>query len=381
MGSIEENVVGEYFHAVICPDTENGDPWKRNYFAPPQHLELATRKYPLIDVRPLLEQKDYSPAKLLQSHGFGVVKHQSQFLEQMQDGEIPESAVADTYYPEIEELVNKTTGAKKVFVMASALRQGKRAPSEYKSATGLKSVSEAVNLSQTADQSQKTPPQHKLAKQSKIVLAAPVRKPHMDYTPLGARQDIRCKSVDIYEAAKESGVIDYEDEICWKKSVRAPTAEANAAISESYNAGGALGPRYAAFSIWRPLKKVERDPLTLSPRRETRTAPGEGVYWPYENRIPGPAELHGDYLKEYAMLGVKSKEPAPDRNTEDKSMKWYYVKGQDADEVLFIKLFDSAALGEDSEHASAPWHASPEIGSVAGEEPRESIDVRVLVFW
>ena len=48
---------------------------------------------------------------------------------------------------------------------------------------------------------------------------------------------------------------------------------------------------------------------------------------------------------------------------------------------MFIKLFDSAALGEDSEEAGAPWHASPEIGAVADDYPRESIELRILAFW
>ena len=68
-------------------------------------------------------------------------------------------------------------------------------------------------------------------------------------------------------------------------------------------------------------------------------------------------------------------------NTPGEDMKWYYLSAHDPSEVLFIKLFDSAALGADSDHASAPWHASPEIGPEAGNEPRESVEVRVLVFW
>ena len=81
------------------------------------------------------------------------------------------------------------------------------------------------------------------------------------------------------------------------------------------------------------------------------------------------------------MLGVRSGEAVVRISDECDPMKWYFVSDQRSDEVLFIKLFDSAALGSDTQHADAPWHASPEIRAVQGEKPRESLDVRVLVFW
>jgi hypothetical protein len=68
------------------------------------------------------------------------------------------------------------------------------------------------------------------------------------------------------------------------------------------------------------------------------------------------------------MLGVNRKEQKGD--CKDDAVKWYYVSNQELDEVLFIKQFDSAALGSKAQHAPAPWHASPEIGSVKGDEPR-----------
>ena len=75
------------------------------------------------------------------------------------------------------------------------------------------------------------------------------------------------------------------------------------------------------------------------------------------------------------MLGVQGNSPAID------SLQWYYLSKQEPDEVLLIKFFDSAALGEDSQEAGAPWHASPEIGDAEGDSARESIELRVLAFW
>ena len=176
-------------------------------------------------------------------------------------------------------------------------------------------------------------------------------------------------------------VIAYEDKICANQPFPAESHEANSLVTERYNQNGELGPRYAAYSIWRPLKKVERDPITLGPPGKAQNN-GKMVYWPYLNRYRGVPELGGDFLKEFAMLGVNKREAEPvvgDSNCD--AVKWYYVSGQQPDEVLFIKQFDSASLGSNAQHAPAPWHASPEIGSVEGDEPRESIDMRVFAFW
>lgn len=109
---------------------------------------------------------------------------------------------------------------------------------------------------------------------------------------------------------------------------------------------------------------------------------GQYIYYHYDNKVPGPAHLGGDFLKEYAVLGL-DKTTVEDSSdvAQDSGLKWYYVSAQDPDEVLFIKLFDSAALGDDAQHAGAPWHASPDIGDVNNSGPRESVELRVVAFW
>lgn len=202
----------------------------------------------------------------------------------------------------------------------------------------------------------------------------------MDFTDQGARASIRHQNKNLYDAARD--VIAYEDKICADQPFQAEAHEANSIIAGQYNQNGELVPRYAAYSIWRPLRKVERDPITLGSSGGPLTAQtnDEMVYWPYLNRYKGVPELGGDFLKEFAMLGVDRREQAPGGGDKD-DVKWYYVSNQQPDEVLFIKQFDSASLGSKSQHAPAPWHASPEIGSVEGDEPRESIDIRVFAFW
>lgn len=397
MGSNTETpIVGQYMHPVISPGTVNDDPWKRNYFAPPQFKTLVSRSYPLIDIRPLLSSPEYAPTELLKSHGFGVVKQRSAALEQLfVDGGVSEHALAEVYHPEIQELVMKTTGAKKVFITASVFRRGKSAPEEYKLPTKVGYVAPATTAGKADEKTAEKPvekPAVKPAGQPQLGRAAPVRTPHLDYTPLGARQSIRFQKQDIYDTAVESGVIAAEDKICENQAFKAATKEADVLISEQYNQKDKLGPRYAAYSIWRPLRKVGRDPITLSPRREVLSLSGETtyngeldyngemVYWPYLNRIPGTAELGGDFLKQYAMLGVRGEEK-PRVSDGSEPVMWYFLPGQESDEVLFIQLFDSASLGTHAQHAGAPWHASPELGAAAGDQPRESIDIRVLAFW
>lgn len=373
MGSIEEGspVVGEYTHPVITEHTTNGDPWKRNHYAPPKLEPLVQRKYPLTDVRPMISKPGYSPNDMLKSHGFGVVKHQSEFLKQLDtEAELDKDVLTTTYYAEIHDLVMKTLGAKEAIIIGNTLRQGKRAPEAFKIPTELRKGAQAVD----ADGKQ----QHKLANQSKMNLGAPVRIPHNDFTPNGARTTIRRQALNITEIAARNGVIAAEDKICEGHAFDAQSKESDSLIAERYNQNG-LGPRYAAYSIWRPLKKVGRDPITLAPRkREVKTIGGEKVYWPYMNRYPGADELGGDFLKEFAFCGVNGIE-AP---AHDDAIEFHYVSEQEPDEVLFIKLFDSASLGLHAKHASAPWHASPEIGDAAKrDDPRESLDIRVLAFW
>ncbi|EME79968.1 uncharacterized protein MYCFIDRAFT_77772 [Pseudocercospora fijiensis CIRAD86] len=356
MGSTEEEatIYGEFMHPIITSETKNSDPWQRNYNAPPPLKPLVPRTYPLHDIRPKLAST--SPEQLLQSHGFGVVKHNSTFLAQLNGEDLSPSAISETYHPEILHLVKKTLGCKEVFIVGSVFRQGKRAPETYHLPTERKSISQA--------------PQHKLATQSNLQLAAPVRVPHMDSTPLGARQTIRFEKKEIYEVAKRSGIFEAENEIF----ADPVTKDSDQAIAERY-----AGPRYAAYSIWRPLRKVGRDPLALAPRGkgEMMTTGEDFVHYFYENRIRGDGELRGDFLKEYTMLGVKDGEVR-----RGKGIQWFYVSEQEPDEVLFVKLFDSFALGPDAKHAAAPWHGSPEIGDAAtSDEPRESIDIRVVAFW
>ncbi len=62
--------------------------------------------------------------------------------------------------------------------------------------------------------------------------------------------------------------------------------------------------------------------------------------------------------------------------------KWYYLSGMTGNERLLLECFDSEALkqGDDATLGKLAHTAFRTPGTVPGAEPRESIEVRALVF-
>ncbi|OBT83634.1 hypothetical protein VE02_08046 [Pseudogymnoascus sp. 03VT05] len=382
MGSLDAQIHGKFNLFVIDAGVDDADAWQRPYLTTPLFRKFVNRSFPLIDIRPNISAPGFNPADLLKSHGFGVLNHKSALFDpsnahlNIDD----EPFLHETYYPEIRDLLTKTTGAKHIFITHSFVRKsrplgitrpnppntGRRAGSKNQAGANFRGT---VNHQDNAT----NVPKHIPAGAG----VGPARLPHLDYTHLSARQCIRFYRRDIEQQARESGVIGAEDGICADLPFPTTSAEANAVIAEQYNQDG-LGPRYAAYSVWRPLGTVQRDPLCIAPRRGDT---GELVEYPYDLRVQGNAELGGDFLREVTLLGVQGKDVGVRREVDAGEVKWYYVSRQTREEVLVIKFFDSAALGRGGKGAEAPWHGSPDIGDVWGEEARESIEVRVIAFW
>ena len=211
--------------------------------------------------------------------------------------------------------------------------------------------------------------------------------PHLDYTPLAARQVIRRWRLDINKAATDAGIISVEDEICAINGSDPTDPSSDSIIAEHYNGKGKLGPRYAAFSLWRPLEKVQRDPLAMLPRRDFNATSGpvystDGrrlVYWQYDIRVPGNEKLGGDFLRRLVQMKV---DPL-DLSTETMAapLHFHYLRDQEHDEVLLVKFFDSAALGPEAEEADGPFHGSPDVGAAGTGGPRKSIECRLVAVW
>lgn len=112
---------------------------------------------------------------------------------------------------------------------------------------------------------------------------------------------IRCNRRDIAEAAAD--IIAAEDEA--------------AVEGKEYN-----GRRYTLFSVWRPLKTVGRDPISVCdpnsivPKRDLVE---------FFNKQPGE---NGDFISGLHML----------RGNHAKGQKWYWIREQKDDEVFVIQF-------------------------------------------
>ena len=177
----------------------------------------------------------------------------------------------------------------------------------------------------------------------------PVRGAHCDYTLEGLKGVIRHTRPDITEAARE--VLEAQDR-----------AEAT---GQSYD-----GPRFAAYSIWRPLETVQRDPLALCDA--TSMDPDDLV--PLQYRVPCPDTGSGGTL----ILNAYSAKPAK----EPERQRWFWLPKQTPEEVWIIKLADSEAEVSGGKVAGAVAHCSPAMDTQGTDPPpRESMEVRVACFW
>lgn len=177
---------------------------------------------------------------------------------------------------------------------------------------------------------------------------------------------------DLRAAAEESGVVKREDNICNAANVDPMKKESDEIVTAKYNEHGEMGPRYAAFSMWRGLKPVTRDPLVFSTYDEVESD-GRFVVESYLNRILG---FSRDWLRELQMLKIKE-----DRRSDAGLLKWRYVSRLQPDELLFIKLFDSAGRLQRGPESDGLLHGSPDLGDAAYGDMRESIEVRLSAFW
>ncbi|CRG92820.1 hypothetical protein PISL3812_09890 [Talaromyces islandicus] len=145
------------------------------------------------------------------------------------------SNIEEIYIPEIIELICNITGAKRAVVDSVQIRRRVANEEEEENIPNRKGQKhDQIGL--------------KLAKDTVRVVGRdseesipPARMVHVDYSLKGLRDTVRLARKDIFETAKSA--IDAEDR------------------GES--------PRYACYSVWRPLKTIERDPLAVLDWRTT----------------------------------------------------------------------------------------------------------------
>ncbi|KAF2151795.1 hypothetical protein K461DRAFT_279312 [Myriangium duriaei CBS 260.36] len=355
----------------VLSGVPDDDPWERPYLKAPKMEAKEEVSFPMVDIRTELfgDQRDDNierQIKFLQTHGFTAIRHQTQ-LRDVADFDNVEK-LDDIYFPEVQDLVKRVTGAKHVFITNSMIRKS-ASPSDNHAKPPAQPAPLVASRTGVALMSNRIPP---------------ARVAHLDYTPLGARQVIRSWRKDINEKAVEKGIIAAEDALCANHGVDAACEGSDHIIAEGYNTPSSDATRYAAFSVWRPLATVQRDPLAMLPARdfERHTSAGDSpfVCSTYDIKVPGDKALGGDFLRQLGMLKVKRVDKAQiEKASED--LKWYYIDRQTADEIMIVKFFDSLALGKDAVEAQAPIHGSPDVEGSEGGEARQSIEVRCVGIW
>lgn len=168
----------------------------------------------------------------------------------------------------------------------------------------------------------------------------PARHAHCDYTVRGLKRTARYCRTDIKAAAQAA--LDAEDNDTEPK-------------------------RYAAYSVWRPIKPVKRDPLAVADCRTTDPK----HFLPVEYRATSNITESGEYMLEQLTQTPDAK---------NSGQRWYCKPNQHPDDVLILKFADTAAE-RDPKLSGFCAHCSPMLPGVDNEEPRMSVEARVIAFW
>jgi hypothetical protein len=117
-----------------------------------------------------------------------------------------------------------------------------------------------------------------------------------------------------------------------------------------------LKGRFAFINVWRPIRgPVEEAPLALADAQSMKP----------EDLVPSDL-IYRDRVGETYAIAYN---PAH---------RWYYFPRMEREEAVLIKCYDSARDG------TARWSAHTgfdDPNTPAGASPRESIEVRTIVFW
>jgi hypothetical protein len=117
--------------------------------------------------------------------------------------------------------------------------------------------------------------------------------------------------------------------------------------------------RFAFLGAWRPLKTIKKDPLAVC---DATTVPDSD----YQVR-----------LREFSRTGIKSANYVMSHKEEEQRHEWYYMSEMRPDELVVFKGYDTK---QDKPGWRCP-HTAFRLRGSKGEEPRESIEARIVCFW
>ena len=125
--------------------------------------------------------------------------------------------------------------------------------------------------------------------------------------------------------------------------------------------------RWGIINAWRPISTITRDPFGAIDWRSIK----EEELFP--KTITLPPKGSGTFENVSASTGRGFERWAIKANP---NHRWYYKSEQRPDEVFFVKCFDSR-----KDVARCAPHGAFVDPRTTDQKPRESIEVRCLVFW
>lgn len=315
----------------------------------------------LLNMRPVptIEQLPSSKGHpQLSSHGFTAVHHPTSLHYPPHDlSSWKDPALLGQYYvPETASMLKQLIGCRTVVTETLLLRSNLWTESDalaQHASHGQPKTAEEEAQEQKLSELETGFPQY-IGFNPKFGGASPAPKIHIDFAPSGARQHIRNYHPVMTEAA--TGIVAAEDRLL---------AEGKDLAAEYKDSEG---PRWALYSIWRPLKRVKRDPLALGDPKTFRDSDfvSCNIRMPYLGR-PGVEDAHDSesYVARYS-----------------EGQKWYWIQEQEPEEVLVIGLWDSSVEEPGKLGFGGTFHSSVDLeGAENEQEPRESLELRCLAIW
>jgi hypothetical protein len=336
MGSIEQPQAPTYGSFRYITKGIKPTESKHLYHLPETSEFGDVRSLPMIDIRDSLELGENSPYKLNQQ-GFTARRYPTALKSPPYTHASwnNEALLKEVYIPEIEALLLQVTGGKTVFTDSVVMRNN------------IHTEVDGLAREESKEEVSEFP---KFVGTKAGTGGSPAPKVHLDYAPNGARTHIRKYHARVTELT--SAIIKAEDKLL-------AAGISLTGLKDHYD-----GPRWAMFSVWRPLKIVRRDPLALS---DCRTFPKEDYV---HFNVLFPSADGRESHKEEVFLAYGSEGHA-----------WHWISNQEPDEVLIIQLFDSEAEKNGLGVAGGVMHSSVHIDGTEKEEARESVEVRCTVIW
>jgi hypothetical protein len=125
--------------------------------------------------------------------------------------------------------------------------------------------------------------------------------------------------------------------------------------------------RWGIINVWRPIRTITRDPFAVC---DARSVPDSDLFGNIAHLPPKGSDTFENVTpgSSFETWSVKA----------NPNHKWYYVPNMTPGDVVFVKCFDSK---KDGRARRAPHAAFIDPRTKDDPTPRESIEVRCLVFW